>query len=160
MNSAAQKPFVVRKASAQDAEAILACLDAAFADYRSQYTAEAYTNTVLGSDAIQRRMAAMQLFVAVSMGDIVGTIGCEAQGDEGHLRGMAVLPEWQGTGVASVLLRTAESALRRRGCQRVTLGTTEPLKRGIHFYKQHGFVPSGHATEFFGMRLYEYAKPI
>lgn len=160
MDNAIHQPFVVRKASFQDASAIFACLDAAFAAYRSQYTDEAFAHTVLGQDAIKNRMSAMELFVAVSMGNIVGTIGCEAEGDDGHLRGMAVVPKWQGAGVASALLQTAEAALRIWGCRRVILGTTEPLERAIQFYRQHGFSPSGHVADFFGMRLHEYAKRI
>ena len=160
MDNAGHEPFVVRKASSQDANAILACLDAAFAAHRGQYTDEAFAHTVLDQDAIRNRMSAMQMFVAVSVGDVVGTIGCEAKGESGHLRGMAVVPKWQGAGVASALLRTAEVALRMRGCRRAILGTTEPLERAIQFYRQHGFSPSGHVTDFFGMQLHEYTKRI
>jgi GNAT superfamily N-acetyltransferase len=154
------KPCVVRKASPHDASAICACLEAAFAAYRSQYTDEGFSHTVLGQDAIKDRMSAMQLFVAVSMGDIVGTIGCAAEGEDGHLRGMAVLPDWQGAGIAPALLQTAEAALRLLGCKRVVLGTTEPLERAIMFYRQHGYGPAGRVGDFFGMRLHEYEKPI
>jgi GNAT superfamily N-acetyltransferase len=160
MNEVVQPPFIVRDARSRDVRAILACLDAAFCAYRNQYTAEAFAHTVPGPDAIRDRMAAMQLFVAVSMGEVIGTIGCEAKGREGLLRGMAVLPDWQGASVASALLRTAETALRMRGCQHVSLGTTEPLKRTIHFYRRHGFFPSGEVVDFFGMRLYRYTKPL
>lgn len=161
MDNVVHKAFVVREASTEDAGAILACLGAAFAAYRAQYTCEAFAQTVLDPDAIQNRIAIMQLFVAVSKEEgIVGTIGCETKGHDGHLRGMAVLPEWQGVGVAAALLWTAEVALRMLGCRRVILGTTEPLKRAINFYQRHGFSPSGHVSDFFGMRLYEYTKPI
>jgi GNAT superfamily N-acetyltransferase len=105
-------------------------------------------------------MAEMCLFVAVSETKIVGTIGCDAKGDTGHLRGMAVLPEWRGTGVASALLKRAEAALQKSACRWVTLDTTEPLKRAIRFYQQHGFAASGRVSDFFGMRLYEYRKPL
>ena len=160
MDNAGQQPFLIRVAGVEDVKGILACLAAAFAEFRGDYTVEAFAETVLGADAIQDRMAAMQLFVAVSMGDIVGTIGCEAKGTDGQLRGMAVLPDWQGGGVASALLQAAEATLQRCGCQRVVLGTTEPLKRAIRFYQRHGFVPSGHVADFFGMQLYVFAKPL
>jgi GNAT superfamily N-acetyltransferase len=160
MDNAEQQPFLIRVAGLEDVKGILDCLDAAFAEFRGDYTAEAFAETVPGAGAIQDRMAAMQLFVAVSMGDIVGTIGCEAKGADGQLRGMAVLPNWQGTGVASALLQAAEGDLQRRACQRVVLGTTEPLKRAIRFYQRRGFVPSGHVAEFFGMQLHVFAKPL
>jgi putative acetyltransferase len=71
---------------------------------------------------------------------------------------MAVLPEWQGSGVARALLHAAETELRKNQCERVTLDTTEPLQRAVRFYEKHGFRPSGRVSDFFGMPLYEYVK--
>ncbi len=102
----------------------------------------------------------MCVFVAVSQDKIVGTVGCKVNGKEGHLRGMAVLPEWQGTSVASSLLEAAEAELRRAGCTLVTLNTTQPLERAVRFYQGHGFVASGRVSDFFGMELFEYTKPL
>jgi GNAT superfamily N-acetyltransferase len=104
----------------------------------------------------------MSLFVAVAdTGEVAGTIGCARSGDdEGHLRGMAVLPGWQGSGVAEHLLKQAEAELRDLGCRRVTLDTTAPLKRAMRFYERHGYRPTGKVTDFFGMPLYEYAKEL
>jgi ribosomal protein S18 acetylase RimI-like enzyme len=158
-------PFQIRKADADDGPAILDCLAAAFADYRNQYTADAYADTVLDSQTVQQRLSEMCVFVAVSEGKVVGTIGCgvhgsDRNGTEGHLRGMAVLPEWQGKELASALLQAAEAQLLKDGCNRVTLDTTKPLTRAIRFYERHGFSPSGRITDFFGMSLYEYAKSL
>lgn len=77
---------------------------------------------------------------------------------EGHLRGMAVLPEWQGGGVAEALLRAAEAELVSRNCACITLDTTEPLQRATRFYEKHGYRRSGRVSDFFGMRLHEYVK--
>src|ERR1051325_11421922 len=113
----------IRRAGSSDAAGILACLDAAFALFKSSYTEGAYSDTVLTMETVRARLESMALFVAVSeAGDVVGTIGCVAVDErEGHLRGMAVLPEWQGSGVATKLLDQAESELRKLGCRRVTL---------------------------------------
>lgn len=104
----------------------------------------------------------MSLFVAVNEdGEVVGTIGCASLvNHEGHLRGMAVLPDRQGSGLAGQLLERAESELRDLGCTRVTLDTTEPLKRAVRFYERHGYRATGRVTNFFGMPLYEYAKEL
>jgi len=158
MNSMVPKTFLIRKSTAQDARAISACMSSAFATYRDQYTPDAYAQTVLSTELVRDRMAQMELFVAVSEGAIVGTLAFGVGNHEGHLRGMAVLPEWQGTGVASALLQSAEEAMRVRGCERVVLGTTEPLARAIRFYQRHGFYSTGRVCEFFGMRLYELCK--
>jgi GNAT superfamily N-acetyltransferase len=74
------------------------------------------------------------------------------------LRGMAVLPDWQGSGVASTLLQAAEAEIRNQRCKRITLDTTEPLARAMRFYARHGFTRSGRVSNFFGMPLYEWVK--
>ncbi len=158
-NPEGSRSFSIRKATAEDVDAILTCLAAAFEPYREQYTPAAFSDTVLTRDSVQQRLSTMCLFVAVVAGHVVGTVGCQALGSgEGHLRGMAVLPEWQAKGIALPLLQAAEAELRNNGCRRVTLDTTEPLQGAVRFYKRHGFSPSGRVSDFFGMRLYEYIK--
>ncbi len=110
--------------------------------------------------SVQERIREMCVFVAVSEQKIAGTIGCKANGEEGHLRGMAVLPEWQGTTLASSLLQAAEAELRRSGCKLVKLDTTMPLERAIRFYQRHEFAASGRVADFFGMELFEYTKSL
>ena len=106
-----------------------------------------------------QRLREMTVFVAVSPSEeIIGTIACKALNKEGHLRGMAVLPELQGQGIAHRLLDRAESYLRERGCNRITLDTTEPLKRAARFYERNGFCATGRSVDFFGMPLFEYEK--
>lgn len=159
-NQANTESFQIRRATSKDGESILACLAAAFAPYRSQYTPGAFADTVLDAETVQQRLREMCLFVAISEGNVIGTIGCNAKGNEGHIRGMAVLPEWAGTGAASGLLRAVEQELIQQGCAFVTLDTTEPLMRAKRFYQKHGFRTTGRVTEFFGMQLAEYSKSL
>jgi GNAT superfamily N-acetyltransferase len=150
----------MRKALITDAEGILSCLAVAFAPYRGEYTPEAFEDTVLAPHSVRRRLSEMCVFVAECLGQVVGTIGCQVRGAEGHLRGMAVLPEWQATGLASALLERAEAELHQNGCTCVTLDTTAPLKRAIRFYERHGFSATGRVSDFFGMDVYEYVKTL
>jgi ribosomal protein S18 acetylase RimI-like enzyme len=152
--------ITIRKAASADAPAILDCLRIAFEPYRSSYTAEAFTDTILTTDTIHQRLASMWIFLAVNeAGSIVGTIACSViGGNEGHLRGMAVLPQWQGRGIAEKLLRIAEAELVAGKCSRITLDTTEPLQRAMRFYECHGYRRSGKVADFFGMPLHEYVK--
>jgi ribosomal protein S18 acetylase RimI-like enzyme len=152
--------FRIRKALARDGTDIVDCLRAAFEKYRNQYTPAAFADTVLDYSTVDERLSQMAVFVAVSEGAIIGTIGCKARGIEGHLRGMAVVPEFQGSGVATALLQAAEQDLSDSGCQSVTLDTTEPLTRAIQFYERHGFARSGRVADFFGMKLHEYRKAL
>lgn len=150
--------MTLRDAVANDAEGILACLASAFDPYRARYTPAAYAHTILDLHSLQLRLREMSVLVALCGKQIVGTVAFGAKGDEGYLRGMAVHPGWQGSGVASILLDRADKALRQRDCRLVTLGTTEALERAGRFYRRAGFVPSGKIVEFFGMALYEYIK--
>ena len=152
----------IRPATALDEQGILKCLRSAFAPYQQLYTPAAFEDTVLTPRLLQQRMRTMSVLLAeISSGLIVGTIGCGRMGPaEGHLRGMAVLPEWQGRGVARQLLDFAETALRESRCERVTLDTTEPLIPATRFYERNGFRRTGKISDFFGMPLIEYAKEI
>ncbi len=174
--------FSIRKASRDDAAGILGCLRSAFEDYRDFYTPAAFLDTVLTPEALQVRLAEMSVFVAdhpasqldhgparvlpsidrsAVIPPIVGTIACHVVDDkEGHLRGMAVLPAWRGTGLASQLLGRAESELRARNCTHITLDTTEPLQHAMRFYEKHGYRRSGKISDFFGMPLIEYHKAL
>src|SRR5215470_15130688 len=160
MSTPSHGSFTIRRAAFNDGEAILACLAAAFTPYRNSYTRAAFTDTVLDPRSVQRRLREMCVFVAVSEGNVVGTVACTASGEEGHLRGMAVLPDWQGSGVASALLRAVEAEIRDQCCKRVTLDTTEPLARAMDFYARHGFRLSGRVSDFFGMPLHEWVKSL
>jgi len=160
--------FVVRKANPSDGPGILECLRSAFEPFRAEYTAEAFEDTTLTPDSLAQRFATMQVFVAEAahsrkvaetVGRIVGTVASSVSNpEEGHLRGMAVNPAWQGSGVASALLRAAEVALAERGCLRVTLDTTQVLSRAKRFYESNGYRLSGTVTDFFGMPLHEFVK--
>jgi ribosomal protein S18 acetylase RimI-like enzyme len=161
MNAPPAARVSIRRATAGDAPAILACLAAAFEPFRDRYSREGYEDTTLTAQTIGARMRTMDVFVAESDGTVVGTIAAGvASPQEGHLRGMAVLPEWQGRGLAGQLLAVAEAHLRDRGCTRITLDTTEPLQRAIRFYEKHGYRATGKIGDHFGMPLYEYAKSV
>jgi GNAT superfamily N-acetyltransferase len=151
----------IRPAQEGDAAAILECLAVAFAPYRERYTPAAFADTVLDRSILGARMQKMHILVAVSDGQIVGTVaGSTDESGEGHLRGMAVLPKFHGTGIASRLLLAIEEWLQAQGCTRVSLGTTLPLQAAIKFYEKCGYSRSGTVRDFFGMPLIEYVKSL
>ena len=149
-------------ATLEHADGILECLHTAFAPYRHYYTTEGYEDSTLTRQSLLRRMKNMTIFVAIDLsGHVVATIACNLIGKgEGHLRGMAVLPEHQATGIADRLLEHAEGELAEQCCSRITLDTTEPLQRAMRFYERHGYERSGKVGDFFGMPLIEYEKHI
>jgi GNAT superfamily N-acetyltransferase len=150
--------IAIRSADVTDAPAILQCLAAAFAPYRAEYTTAAYEDTVLTPETVHVRLQQRHILVATVAGKVVGTIGATNAGGRGHIRGMAVLPEWHGRGVAGELLRAIEDWLRSCGCEQVTLNTTQPLETAMKFYEKNGYRRSGHTSDFFGMTLIEHMK--
>lgn len=151
----------IRRARAEDAAQISQCLTAAFEPFRHEYTHTAFQDTVPGPDAVVERMLHMTVYVAIAQEQaVVGTIALGTSQQEGHLRGMAVLPAWQGRGVAQQLLEQAECDAIAAGCTRLTLDTTQPLLRAMRFYERNGFVRSGRVTDFLGMPLQEYVKEL
>jgi GNAT superfamily N-acetyltransferase len=134
----------------------------AFEPYRSDYTAAAFDDTVPSNHAAQERLQRMNILVAADPSAwILGTIaGALTSATEGHLRGMAVRRDWQGTGVAGALLNAAVDHLRWMGCRRITLDTTIPLARAARFYEKNGFRKSGRITDYFGMPLVEYVREL
>jgi len=112
--------LVLRKASFSDVQAIRDCLAAAFEPFRSQYTPGAFHDTVPPIPHLVKRLSKMTVLVTESESEVVGTIAySQIDTDEGHLRGMAVLPQWQAQGVAKTLLIAAKTKLRAQDCRRV-----------------------------------------
>jgi GNAT superfamily N-acetyltransferase len=157
---AAPHEFAIGPAKAEDAPAVLDCLRAAFEPYRSQYTPQAYLDTVMTPETLLQRLTSMTVLVGVdAQAVVVGTIGGPAVSSvEGHLRGMAVPPQWQGHGIGQRLLDAIEKHLLAKGCTRISLDTTEPLRRAMRFYEKNGYRRTGMVTDFFGMPLIEYTK--
>jgi GNAT superfamily N-acetyltransferase len=152
--------YSIRPAVESDQAGILHCLANAFEPYRKDYTAGAFADTVLDAAALRERLQRMHILVAASGSAILGTIAAAVSGDKGHLRGMAVLPELRGAGVAGQLLSAIEAWLREQGCNRVTLNTTLPLQGAMRFYEKHGYARSGRTSDFFRMVLVEYVKAL
>jgi GNAT superfamily N-acetyltransferase len=167
--------YSIRPAGEGDQAGILKCLAAAFEPYRTDYTAGAFADTVLDVSMLRERMRRMRVLVAsseaatsesatsepaTSESAILGTIAAAVSGAEGHLRGMAVLPELRGAGLAGQLLSAIEAWLREQDCKRVTLNATLPLRAATRFYEKNGYVRSGKTSGFFGMTLVEYVKAL
>jgi ribosomal protein S18 acetylase RimI-like enzyme len=152
--------FQIRKARREDAPGILQCLERAFAPYRESYTAAAFAETVLNKETLRRRFQEMTVLVGVGEeSHIIGTIAYNVdKNGNGRIRGMAVLPDWHGLGVADRLLDQAESDLRGLGCRVIGLETARPLQRAIRFYEKRGFRATGEAADFFGMELIPHRK--
>jgi ribosomal protein S18 acetylase RimI-like enzyme len=59
--------------------------------------------------------------------------------DVGHVTQICVAPEWKGRGVGYELMRAALLAMRRDGCERVSLTVTASNTGAIQLYQRMGF---------------------
>jgi ribosomal protein S18 acetylase RimI-like enzyme len=153
--------FKIRKAKPQDAKSIHKVILSAFEEYRKYYSSEGFEDTVMSEELVLTRMKTMNIYVAEDKNkNIIGTIGWLKINDkEGHIRGMAVLPKWQGkNSPASALLRTVEEEAIMQNCQFLSLDTTAVLKRAQNFYRKHKFKETGKTGNFFGSKIFEFIK--
>ncbi|MHA2131633.1 MAG: GNAT family N-acetyltransferase [Promethearchaeota archaeon] len=154
---------MLRKAQLNDARGIHEVLLAAFEEYKHFYSSEGFADTVMSEEVAFKRIKIMNLFVAVDHNNkIIGTIGWLKIGEyEGHVRGMAVHPNFQGkNSPASTLFKIVEEEALSQGCTFLTLDTTEILVRAQNFYRKMGFNETGKMGDFFGTKIFEFAKKI
>lgn len=151
-------PLLVRRAVGVDIPGILHCLRTAFEPYRPDYSPGAYLGTILTARSAARRLQNLVVFVTKGIrGEIIGTVSLQrVSPSHGHLRGMAVLPERQGSGTGGALLDAALMLARQRRYRRVTLEITAPLLRARRFYVRHGFRRTGRTRVWRGMVLTEF----
>jgi N-acetylglutamate synthase-like GNAT family acetyltransferase len=157
------KEYIIRRAQPKDAKGIHEVILAAFEEFRDFYSEKGFTDTVMSEEIALERMIEMIIYVAVDKSDrIIGTVGWKKVNEkEGHLRGMAVHPKRQGkSSPASDLLKIVQEEAHSQGCSFLTLDTTDPLQRAQNFYKKHGFKKTGKTSDFFGSKVYEFAKEI
>jgi GNAT superfamily N-acetyltransferase len=155
--------FIIRTATEKDALDIHHILVKAFAEYKYFYSQEGYEDTVLSEEKAKKRIQQMNIYVAEDKsGEIIGTIGWEKINEkEGHIRGMAVIPERQGKNSPAVkLLEKVEKRARAEGCSFLTLDTTKILIRAHKFYEKNRFTRTGKIGDFFGSEIIEYGKKI
>jgi uncharacterized protein len=128
------------RAAPEDAPAIAAVLEAAFAEYRESYTAAAYAATVPDAATIAGRFAEGPVWVAVRGRDVIGTVSARPEGATLHLRSMGVVPAARGMGVGDLLINRATEWAFPTGYDWLRLETTPFLAAAARLYARHGFV--------------------
>jgi predicted N-acetyltransferase YhbS len=128
----------IRAAGAADAAELAQVILAAFEPYRAwlKPTPGALSES---SDTIARRLAEGQGFVAVK-GRVVGCIlTVPRSATELYVGRLAVLPEWQGGGIASRLMGAAEEMARSQGFRCMSLGVRIALPANRALFERLGF---------------------
>ncbi|MBI9087233.1 MAG: GNAT family acetyltransferase [Desulfobacterales bacterium] len=78
-------------------------------------------------------------FVAMDQTAVIGTVMAGYDGHRGWIYAMAVMPEYRGQGVGSLLLAHAENALSARGCMKINLQIVEGNEAVAAFYSRCGY---------------------
>ena len=149
----------IREATADDAEAITAVLQASFAEYKAAYTTKAFTATTPTSEHIVLRLSEGPVWIALQGEIIVGTVSAVLKSKGVYMRGMAILPSARGQGIGKLLLGQVEEFARYHASERVFLSTTPFLTPAIGLYERCGFHRSDEGPyELFGTPLFTMVK--
>ncbi|HUH95896.1 MAG TPA: GNAT family N-acetyltransferase [Anaerolineales bacterium] len=131
-----QAPLFLREASANDVEAVRACVFAAF-DLYTERIGKPPGPMLLD---FQAQIAAGHVWFAESRGAAVGVL-VQYETEQGfYIDTVAVAPPHQGRGVAKALLGFAEQEALRRGYDSIYLCTNVKMTENQAFYPRMGYV--------------------
>lgn len=130
---------LLRRASADEAEAIASVLHQAFVEYESLYTPEGFAATTPTAEQIRQRWNEGPVWVAVRQGRVCGTVAAIPGGETLYIRSMAILPEARGQGIGRLLLHEVEDYAHEQGCPQLLLSTITFLTPALRLYEQYGF---------------------
>ena len=130
------RPWTLRRATADDASAVTACVHDAFRVYVARLGVEPrpmqrdYTEAIAGTQA----------WVATLQQETVAALLLDVTGEGFLVDVIAVLPAHQGTGVGRALLALAEREALRQGHASIYLYTNEKMTENRALYQRIGYV--------------------
>lgn len=146
--------IILRPGTATDCPTALTVIQQAFAPYADWLQPEsgAFRETV---ESLTTKLATNELIVAESEQIIVGLVYYTFQDGEIYFFRLAVLPAYQGQGIARQLVGQVEARGREAGCTAVTLGVRLILEDNIRYFHALGFRErSRHAHEGYSEPTY------
>lgn len=126
---------MIRAAQPDDAPALTACAQAAFARYVARIGRDPAPMHTDFATAIARA----EVHVASAGADILGYAICRVEGRDMLLDTVAVWPQHAGQGVGKHLIAHVESLARAVGCRAVTLYTNAQMTENLPFYAALGY---------------------
>lgn len=142
--------FTLRTASPADAEAVSACVNAAYA----QWVAVIGTRPGPMLENYVDVLAHTQTHVVEHCGRIVGVLVLSITQDGFLLDNVAVRPDVRGRGVGAFLLSLAEREAKQQGYDSIYLYTHERMAENIALYKRLGYTEFARREERGFRRVY------
>jgi ribosomal protein S18 acetylase RimI-like enzyme len=137
--------FNIRKAVAEDALALSACITSAYAIYKDRIQ-----DLPEVADGIASSIDNNSVWVAQMQEQVVGAIVLVVSPDHLLLENIAVHPDSAGNGIGKALIRLAESECLELGLHEVRLSTHRDIIENINLYKHLGW----HIIDDIGNKIY------
>jgi GNAT superfamily N-acetyltransferase len=134
-----------------DAEAMLAIINAAAEAYRGAIPQDCWHEPYMSAADLQSEIAAGVTFIGCEVdGVIAGVMGIQPARNVDLIRHAYVRPEYQGGGVGSALI----AHLRAQKVRQFLVGTWTAATWAIAFYERHGFQLVPEAAKELLLRTY------
>jgi ribosomal protein S18 acetylase RimI-like enzyme len=133
----------IRPAVPADAEAVAACVRAAYAHYVPRIGREP---APMGAN-YPALIAAGAVWVAEEDGEVAGVLVLHPQPPALLVENVAVRPAFQGRGLGRALMRFAEERARAAGLEETVLYTNERMTENLRFYPALGYAETGRGEQ-------------
>ncbi len=130
-----------RVAEIQDAEAIVAVINAAFRRAENFFI----DRDRIDLEAVREFLCKGKFLVADNSGTLAGCVYVELRGERSYLGLLAVKPELQRSGVGSALMTAAEDYCAKGGSRFMDLQIVNLRQENHAFYRRRGYIDSGTA---------------
>jgi GNAT superfamily N-acetyltransferase len=140
---------VLRPAQATDADALAACIDAAYAQYVGRIS-----DMPSVSDGCAEDIASNQVWVAVQDDQIVAGLVLVAGDGAMKLANLAVHPDHGGKGLGRKLIELSECEAKRQGFSEMRLNTHVDMPENVQLYQHLGWTEVSRSDNTVSMKKY------
>ncbi|MDF1671795.1 MAG: GNAT family N-acetyltransferase [Roseovarius sp.] len=141
------KNVQLRKATLEDAGALVQCIDSAYAKYPNRIP-----DMPLVSSGIAEEITQNQVWVAVEEGEIVAGLFLVPKDGFMKLANLAVHPNHGGKGIGRKLTELSESEARRQGYNEMRLNTHVAMPENVQLYEHLGWEVAARNNNTVSMR--------